>query len=58
MMALAIKCRSSEQCRSHHQKMTKKYKLIESILVNCKKRLHRLKKRKTVALEKNLSKQY
>jgi hypothetical protein len=52
MMAGFIKTRGPDQCRSHHQKMHKKYNEVNNILINCKKGLPRLKKRKAATSEK------
>ena len=52
MMAGFVKTRGPDQCRSHHQKMHKKYNEVNNILINCKKGLPRLKKRKAAASEK------
>ena len=36
-MALFVGSREAEQCRSHHQKMEKKYNTISKILINLRK---------------------
>lgn len=46
-MSASILTRGPDQCRSHHQKMHKKYDSVDNIIINCKKGLPRLKKRKT-----------
>lgn len=51
-MANLIKTRGADQCRSHHQKMQKKYDTIQGILVYCRKTLPRLKKKKNESLKK------
>lgn len=52
MMASLIKTRGADQCRSHHQKMQKKYDTIQNILVHCRRTLPRLKKKKNDCLKK------
>lgn len=44
MMARFIRTRGPDQCRSHHQKMQKKYDSIANIIANCQKNLSKLKK--------------
>jgi hypothetical protein len=52
MMSSQILTRGPDQCRSHHQKMHKKYDSVDNIIINCKKGLPRLKKRKANTSEK------
>ena len=42
LMALFIKTRGADQCRSHHQKKQKKFKTLANIILNCQQMISKL----------------
>ena len=52
VMACTVRTRGPDQCRSHHQKMQKKYDSIDNIIFNCRKSLPKLKKRQMESVDK------
>ena len=45
LMSLEIKTRNAQQCHSHHQKMMKKYKSIDNLLLNMEFKCRRKQKK-------------